>query len=230
MVLGFVALLSPAKAVIQIPCTPPVSPTPSGGSPGSVQAYDQPLRWLVKSAKAIVPCPISPSPISNPIPTPTPAPTPVPSVSTDSLQAQITALTQRINSLLFQVSQIETLNHRINVLQAQNDKFIQEINSLRTIVNQVLTAQSSTTSVTSLSTQPASSPQPMFIAPIPQTTTQVAPKTYTPPQNLFIGSRGSEVAMLQQFLIDKGFLKISAPTAYYGVLTRKALDDWNKAQ
>ena len=38
--------------------------------------------------------------------------------------------------------------------------------------------------------------------------------------------RGNDVSALQQFLITGGFLKISAPTGYFGPLTRTALGAW----
>ncbi|MDO8522856.1 MAG: sortase [bacterium] len=45
-------------------------------------------------------------------------------------------------------------------------------------------------------------------------------------QNLTIGSRGNDVSVLQQFLITGGFLKIVAPTGYFGPLTKTALGKW----
>jgi sortase (surface protein transpeptidase) len=45
-------------------------------------------------------------------------------------------------------------------------------------------------------------------------------------QNLTVGIRGNDVSVLQQFLIAGGFLKISAPTGYFGPLTRTALGQW----
>ena len=46
---------------------------------------------------------------------------------------------------------------------------------------------------------------------------------FTFTRNLAIGISGADVSALQQFLIDGGFLKITAPTAYFGPLTRTAL-------
>jgi sortase (surface protein transpeptidase) len=48
-------------------------------------------------------------------------------------------------------------------------------------------------------------------------------------KNLTIGVRGVEVTALQQFLIDGGFLKILAPTGYFGPVTRSALGAWQKS-
>ncbi|MDP1629516.1 MAG: peptidoglycan-binding protein, partial [bacterium] len=48
-------------------------------------------------------------------------------------------------------------------------------------------------------------------------------------QNLTVGSQGTDVAALQQMLIDGGYLKISTPTAYFGPMTKTALAAWQKA-
>lgn len=45
-------------------------------------------------------------------------------------------------------------------------------------------------------------------------------------RDLTIGKSGSDVSALQQFLITDGFLKIPAPTGYFGSLTRAALGAW----
>ncbi len=45
-------------------------------------------------------------------------------------------------------------------------------------------------------------------------------------RDLTIGSSGSDVSALQQFLIETGFLKISAPTGYFGPMTKSALGTW----
>ncbi len=45
-------------------------------------------------------------------------------------------------------------------------------------------------------------------------------------RNLTLGSRGGDVSALQQILISKGFLRISAPTGYFGRLTKLALREW----
>lgn len=45
-------------------------------------------------------------------------------------------------------------------------------------------------------------------------------------QNLTVEARGNDVSVLQQFLIDGGFLKISTPTGYFGSLTKTALSAW----
>src|ERR1035437_4832753 len=44
--------------------------------------------------------------------------------------------------------------------------------------------------------------------------------------NLTIGVSGKDVSVLQQFLITNGFLKSSAPTSYFGPLTKTALSVW----
>lgn len=51
---------------------------------------------------------------------------------------------------------------------------------------------------------------------------------FTFTRNLTVGVTGSDVSALQQFLIDTGFLKTVAPTAYFGPLTRTALGEWQK--
>lgn len=45
-------------------------------------------------------------------------------------------------------------------------------------------------------------------------------------RDITFGSRGADVSALQQFLIDGGFLKASAPTGYFGPLTRTTLSAW----
>jgi hypothetical protein len=46
--------------------------------------------------------------------------------------------------------------------------------------------------------------------------------------NLRIGSRGTEVTELQKVLIAGGFLKIAAPTGYFGPATQVALKAYQK--
>lgn len=45
-------------------------------------------------------------------------------------------------------------------------------------------------------------------------------------KNLTVGMRGADVSALQQFLIEGGFLKILAPTGYFGPITRSAVGAW----
>ena len=59
------------------------------------------------------------------------------------------------------------------------------------------------------------------------TSTHAASFTFT--RNLTVGISGNDVAALQQFLITAGFLKIPAPTGYFGPLTRTALGTWQTA-
>jgi Putative peptidoglycan binding domain len=60
------------------------------------------------------------------------------------------------------------------------------------------------------------------------TTTSVSTTTFT--RNLTLGSRGADVSALQQLLINKGFLTaVSAPTGYFGALTRAALGRFQAA-
>lgn len=47
-------------------------------------------------------------------------------------------------------------------------------------------------------------------------------------KNLTVGSKGDEVNTLQQFLIDEGYLKITAPTGYFGKATKAAVAAWQK--
>ncbi len=55
-------------------------------------------------------------------------------------------------------------------------------------------------------------------------TALAADSTFT--QNLSFGMSGNDVSALQRFLIAGGFLKILAPTGYFGHLTRAALGAW----
>lgn len=48
-------------------------------------------------------------------------------------------------------------------------------------------------------------------------------------KNLAFGMRGNDVFALQQNLINNGFLKIPAPTGYFGSGTRKALALWQSS-
>ena len=50
--------------------------------------------------------------------------------------------------------------------------------------------------------------------------------TYNFTANAGVGSRGDAVSELQKVLIAQGFLKISAPTGYFGSLTKTALAKW----
>jgi len=47
--------------------------------------------------------------------------------------------------------------------------------------------------------------------------------------DLTIGSRGDQVTALQSYLISQGYLKIDAPTAYFGPLTQAAVAAWQTA-
>jgi len=49
---------------------------------------------------------------------------------------------------------------------------------------------------------------------------------FTFTRNLTLGIRGDDVSALQQFLITGGFLKILAPTGYFGTLTKTSLGAW----
>lgn len=54
----------------------------------------------------------------------------------------------------------------------------------------------------------------------------IAPATnFTFLRNLTLGTRGTDVSALQQFLFERGFLKV-ASTGYFGTLTRAALGAW----
>ena len=60
------------------------------------------------------------------------------------------------------------------------------------------------------------------------TTTTTTSTTFS--RDLTLGSRGADVTALQQMLINKGFLTaVSAPTAYFGVLTQTALGKFQAA-
>ena len=47
--------------------------------------------------------------------------------------------------------------------------------------------------------------------------------------DLTVGSKGSDVNALQQILINKGYLKVAAPTGYFGALTKAAVAAWQAA-
>ncbi|MDP2689242.1 MAG: peptidoglycan-binding protein, partial [Deltaproteobacteria bacterium] len=44
--------------------------------------------------------------------------------------------------------------------------------------------------------------------------------------DLTLGAKGADVTALHQILISKGYLKIAAPTGYFGPLTRAAVAAW----
>jgi peptidoglycan hydrolase-like protein with peptidoglycan-binding domain len=53
---------------------------------------------------------------------------------------------------------------------------------------------------------------------------------YTFTRDLTVGSKGADVTALQQWLIDKGYLTaVSAPTGYFGSLTKAAVAAWQTA-
>lgn len=53
--------------------------------------------------------------------------------------------------------------------------------------------------------------------------------SYTFTKNLTLGAKGDDVNALQQVLISGGYLKIAAPTGYFGPATQAALAAWQKA-
>ncbi len=53
--------------------------------------------------------------------------------------------------------------------------------------------------------------------------------TYNFTVDLTIGSRGADVTELQTILIAAGYLKIPAPTGYFGAMTQAALKQWQAA-
>lgn len=54
--------------------------------------------------------------------------------------------------------------------------------------------------------------------------------SYTFTRDLTVGSEGVDVTALQQILISGGYLNISAPTGYFGLLTRAAVSSWQAAK
>lgn len=52
---------------------------------------------------------------------------------------------------------------------------------------------------------------------------------YTFSTNLTLGSKGADVTALQNVLISGGFLKVAAPTAFFGPMTKTALAAWQSA-
>ena len=59
--------------------------------------------------------------------------------------------------------------------------------------------------------------------------TPASSSSYNFAKNLTLGSKGADVTALQNVLISGGFLKISAPTAYFGPLTKTAVIAWQAA-
>lgn len=62
--------------------------------------------------------------------------------------------------------------------------------------------------------------------------TASTPSTSAPVQfnvNLGVGSQGADVSALQSILIEKGYLKIAAPTGYFGAMTKAAVSAWQAA-
>lgn len=56
-----------------------------------------------------------------------------------------------------------------------------------------------------------------------------APSSYTFSVNLTLGSKGADVSALQNILISGGYLKVSAPTGFFGPMTKAALAAWQSA-
>jgi peptidoglycan hydrolase-like protein with peptidoglycan-binding domain len=56
------------------------------------------------------------------------------------------------------------------------------------------------------------------VVPVPTTVTSSVIKN-----TIKVGSTGDEVKIVQSYLIEKGYLKISAPTGYFGTITQKAV-------
>jgi LPXTG-site transpeptidase (sortase) family protein len=63
-----------------------------------------------------------------------------------------------------------------------------------------------------------------FFATAPGTEAAMSPF----PRNLALGSRGSDVTAMQTMLAKRGYLK-TAPTGYFGTLTKNALAAWQRA-
>ncbi len=63
----------------------------------------------------------------------------------------------------------------------------------------------------------------------PQTTTSPSNNTTTYTRDLFLGSRGSDVTALQNFLIQQGYLESGYATGYFGQLTQAALIKFQQA-
>ena len=60
-------------------------------------------------------------------------------------------------------------------------------------------------------------------------TASVSTSGYNFATNLTLGSKGADVTALQNVLISGGFLKIAAPTAFFGPMTKAAVAAWQKA-
>ncbi|MGC9611056.1 MAG: peptidoglycan-binding domain-containing protein, partial [Minisyncoccia bacterium] len=60
-------------------------------------------------------------------------------------------------------------------------------------------------------------------------TSGASTSSYSFTRDLTVGSKGADVTALQQILINGGYLKISAPTAYFGAMTKTAVAAWQKA-
>ncbi|MBI5732821.1 peptidoglycan-binding protein [Candidatus Jorgensenbacteria bacterium] len=53
--------------------------------------------------------------------------------------------------------------------------------------------------------------------------------SYSFTRDLTVGSKGDDVNALQQVLIDGGYLKVAAPTGFFGPMTKAALAAWQSA-
>lgn len=60
-------------------------------------------------------------------------------------------------------------------------------------------------------------------------TASTVTSSYNFAKNLTLGSKGADVTALQNVLISGGFLKIAAPTAFFGPLTKTAVAAWQSA-
>lgn len=54
--------------------------------------------------------------------------------------------------------------------------------------------------------------------------------SYTFTRNLTVGAKGDDVKALQNVLISGGYLKVSAPTGFFGAMTKAALAAWQSAK
>jgi len=74
------------------------------------------------------------------------------------------------------------------------------------------------------------SSSPSASLPSPAPSNIVSASTFWPTETFVIGARGQNVVELQKMLITAGYLKIIAPTGYYGPMTKSAYEAYQNAQ
>ncbi len=81
------------------------------------------------------------------------------------------------------------------------------------------------------STNPSTGGSPISVSLVSTPTGQVlGVAVYNFKRNMKLGSTGDDVQELQRFLISEGYLVLKNPTKYFGAMTMKALQKWQKAR